>query len=207
MDIAVTALGATDIETVVAALNVLRSWVPRETGTRLLEAITAIAVDRSRDARVRVAALDALSDLPDDLVRPIREQAPPPEAGDLRSTILWPRAIGSRLMAHEPRSPRCTTRSSRFGMQRAGRRPGVDNASGSGPAVPRITYWRTEGAASRCMTRARRSAPRRIRCRRVLSRRWRVLATRLASSHSRARGRRRETLDGALSCQRLRDRL
>ena len=53
---------------------------PQETGTRLLEAITAIAVDRGRDARVRVAALDALSDLPDHLVRPIREQAPPPEA-------------------------------------------------------------------------------------------------------------------------------
>lgn len=81
VEIAFAALGAADIETIVAALNVLRSWVPREAGTRLLEAITAIAVDRARDARVRVAALDALSDLPDDLVRPIRDQAPPPEAG------------------------------------------------------------------------------------------------------------------------------
>ena len=81
VEIAFTALGATDLETIIAALNVLRSWVPRESGTRLLEAITAIAVDRARDARVRVAALDALSELPDDLVRPIREQAPPPEAG------------------------------------------------------------------------------------------------------------------------------
>ena len=81
IDVAFAALGARDIETVVAALNVLRGWVPRESGTRLLEAITAIAVDRERDARVRVAALDALSDLPDDLVRPIREQAPPPEEG------------------------------------------------------------------------------------------------------------------------------
>ena len=81
IDVAFAALSATDIDTVVAALNVLRAWVPQESGTRLLEAITAIAVDRERDARVRVAALDALSDLPDDLVRPIREQAPPPEAG------------------------------------------------------------------------------------------------------------------------------
>jgi hypothetical protein len=80
MEIALTALEATDVEVLVAALGVLRSWVPQESGTRLLEAIAAIAVDRSRDARVRVAALDALSDLPDDLVRPIREQAPPPEA-------------------------------------------------------------------------------------------------------------------------------
>jgi hypothetical protein len=81
IDVAFAALSVTDIDTVVAALNVLRSWVPQESGTRLLEAITAIAVDRERDTRIRVAALDALSDLPDDLVRPIREQAPPPEAG------------------------------------------------------------------------------------------------------------------------------
>jgi hypothetical protein len=81
IDVAFAALGASDIETVVAALSVLRGWVPRESGTRLLEAITAIAVDRERDARVRVAALDALADLPDDLLRPIREQAPPPEEG------------------------------------------------------------------------------------------------------------------------------
>jgi hypothetical protein len=78
--IAVSALGAADAAVVVAALAVLRSWVPRERGTRLLEAITAIAIDRSRNARIRVAAIEALSDLPDHLVRPIREQAPPPEA-------------------------------------------------------------------------------------------------------------------------------
>jgi len=65
---------------VIAALGVLRRWVVEETGTRLLDAITAITVDRARDSRVRVAALAALSDLPDHLVRPIREQAPPPES-------------------------------------------------------------------------------------------------------------------------------
>lgn len=101
VDIAVTALDATEVETVVAALNVLRSWVPKETGTRLLEAITAIAVDRARDARVRVAALDALSDLPDDLVRPIREQAPPPESAgpSLDNPVAardWVEAHGAR---------------------------------------------------------------------------------------------------------------
>jgi hypothetical protein len=79
--IASKALAASDAETVIAALGVLRSWVAQESGTRLLEAITAIAVDRGRNARVRVAAIEALSDLPDHLVRPIREQAPPPEAG------------------------------------------------------------------------------------------------------------------------------
>jgi hypothetical protein len=79
-DIALGALNETDVNVIVAALGVLRAWVPREPATRLLEAITAIAVDRGRDARVRLAALDALSDLPDHLVQPIREQAPPPEA-------------------------------------------------------------------------------------------------------------------------------
>jgi hypothetical protein len=78
-EVAFSALGESDVDIVVAALGVLRGWVPRESGTRLLEAITAIVVDRSRDARVRLAALDALADLPDHLVRPIREQAPPPE--------------------------------------------------------------------------------------------------------------------------------
>ena len=79
-EIALAALNEPYVEVVVAALGVRRCWVPRQTGTRLLESITAIAVDRGRDARIRVAALDALSDLPDHLVRPIREQAPPPES-------------------------------------------------------------------------------------------------------------------------------
>ncbi len=78
--IALTALAELKVDIVIAALGVLRGWVARESGTRILESITAIAVDRARDARVRVAALDALSDLPDHLVRPLREQAPPPEA-------------------------------------------------------------------------------------------------------------------------------
>ena len=79
-EIALSSLDAPDLETVVAALGVLRGWVTQEAGTRLLEAVAAIAVDRARDARIRVAALDALSDLPEHLIRPIREQAPPPES-------------------------------------------------------------------------------------------------------------------------------
>jgi hypothetical protein len=81
VDVALKALATDEVETIVAALGVLRSWVAQETGTRLLEAITTIAVERGRDVRVRVAAIDALSELPDELVRPIREQGPPPEAG------------------------------------------------------------------------------------------------------------------------------
>jgi hypothetical protein len=100
-DIALDALTQSDIEIVIAALGVLRNWVAREDGTRLLEAVTAVAVDKGRDARVRLAAIDALSDLPDHLVRPIREQAPPPEAAGppLDSPIAareWMEVHGSR---------------------------------------------------------------------------------------------------------------
>lgn len=77
-EIALGALDSSDVEAVVAALSVLRGWVTQETGTRLLEAIATIAVDRRRDARIRFAATEALSDLPEHLVRPIRAQAPPP---------------------------------------------------------------------------------------------------------------------------------
>lgn len=80
-DAAREALASSDSRILVAALGVLRGWVGRETGTRLLEVVTTIAIDRARDARVRVAAMDALADLPDHLTRPIREQTPPPESG------------------------------------------------------------------------------------------------------------------------------
>jgi HEAT repeat protein len=79
VEISLKALETADVVTTVAALGVLRNWVAQETGTRLLETITAIAVDRTRDTRVRVAAIEALSELPDDLVGPIRAQGPPPE--------------------------------------------------------------------------------------------------------------------------------
>jgi hypothetical protein len=78
MTIALSALESADADSVVAALSVLRGWVAKETGTRVLEAVTAIAVDRTRDGRIRLAASEALSDLPEHLVRPIKDQAPPP---------------------------------------------------------------------------------------------------------------------------------
>jgi HEAT repeat protein len=80
VEVAFDALRDGDVNVVIAALGVLRGWVAEETGTRLLDAITALVVDRSRDARVRVAALGALSELPEHLVKPIRDQAPPPES-------------------------------------------------------------------------------------------------------------------------------
>ncbi len=75
VQVAVTALAGSDVLVAIAALAVLRGWVAQEAGTRVLEVLTGIAVDRARDPEVRLAALDALSELPRDLVQPILEQA------------------------------------------------------------------------------------------------------------------------------------
>ncbi len=101
MAMALAQLESPDRDIVIAALNVLRPWVAREGGTRLLETIASIAVDTSCDARVRVAAVDALSDLPDHLVGPVRAQVPPPEntgpsLEDPASAAEWIRAHGDR---------------------------------------------------------------------------------------------------------------
>lgn len=79
LPIALRALEDPEPDVVIAALAVLREWVAGEEGTQALEAVTAIAVDGARDARVRAAAVEAVSDLPDHLVRPLRDRAPRPE--------------------------------------------------------------------------------------------------------------------------------
>lgn len=93
-DIVVSALRDPEADTVVAALAVLRGWVADEEGTQILEAVTAIAVDPVRDPRIRAAAVEALSDLPEDLMRPLRGRAPRTEDAwssldDPLDTRLW----------------------------------------------------------------------------------------------------------------------
>ncbi len=208
MEIALTALEATDVEVLVAALGVLRSWVPQESGTRLLEAITAIAVDRSRDARIRVAALDALSDLPDDLVRPIREQAPPPEAAGppLDNPVAardWIEAHGDKSHAgHTARRDQGVSGLGGPGGHEPGAR-GVDEGARRGSPNP----GRREAAASPCTTRGKPSAARSLRCRQDSSKRYDVSATPVAWSHSRAPGRRHERPPGVRNSLRRRERL
>jgi hypothetical protein len=68
-------LGDPDIEVVTGAIGVLRGWVTREDGTRVMDALTAIALDAARPAGVRLAALDALSSLPRHLVDPLLQHA------------------------------------------------------------------------------------------------------------------------------------
>jgi HEAT repeat protein len=66
------AVAAADTNVAIAAVAVLRSWLNHERGTDALEALTVVTLDRERDGAVRLAALDALSDLPPHLVAPIR---------------------------------------------------------------------------------------------------------------------------------------
>jgi hypothetical protein len=75
-DIAIAALADPHADVRAAAVPVLRVWMSREPGTRVLEALTGAALDRTQPAAVRLAALDALSDLPREIVQPILERAP-----------------------------------------------------------------------------------------------------------------------------------
>jgi hypothetical protein len=74
-DLALGALGDSDTNVAVAAIAVLRTWVTRETRPTVLDALTGVALDPARTDVVRLAALDALSELPRDLVQPVLLQA------------------------------------------------------------------------------------------------------------------------------------
>lgn len=76
VDLAITALADPDSSVVVAAIGVLRGWLTHESGTRAIEALTALALDTARDAAARLAVLDALSDLPQHVVQPLLQQLP-----------------------------------------------------------------------------------------------------------------------------------
>ena len=67
------ALTAPDADVVLAAVGVLRGWLNDDRGLEAIEALTVMALDRERPGPLRLAALDALSDLPPHLVAPIRD--------------------------------------------------------------------------------------------------------------------------------------
>jgi hypothetical protein len=74
-ELALTALTDIDSRVATAAIGVLRTWLTREAQPTVLEALTEAALDAGRPDAVRLAALDALSELPKDLVRPVVQQA------------------------------------------------------------------------------------------------------------------------------------
>lgn len=98
LDLALTASAADDAEVVVAAVTVLRGWLTRERGARALDALTGAALATARDSRIRLAALDALSELPRDMVAPVLLQAQPVER---RATDDDPVAAREWLAAHQ----------------------------------------------------------------------------------------------------------
>jgi len=101
--LALRALHDGDTDVALAAIGVLRGWLTREDGTQALDAITAAALDKKQDGAVRLAALDALSELPPELVAPIRERAPV-DGGD-RPALDDPAALGAWLAAHGATAP------------------------------------------------------------------------------------------------------
>jgi hypothetical protein len=98
-----TALQELDTDVALAAIGVLRGWLTREDGTQALEAVTAAALDKRRDGTVRLAALDALSELPPDLVAPVLERAPV-DGGD-RPALADPASCGAWIAEHGPTAP------------------------------------------------------------------------------------------------------
>jgi hypothetical protein len=83
------------------AVLVLRGWILREDGTRILDALAAVALDRAQDAAVRDAARDALELLPRDIVQPLLEHALPAAGGeptldDPASLAEWLRERGAQ---------------------------------------------------------------------------------------------------------------
>jgi hypothetical protein len=70
------ALDDPDATVRIAAIGALRGWVVRERGTGLLEALSVMALDSAQNDAVRLAALDALADLPRDVVQPLIDQVP-----------------------------------------------------------------------------------------------------------------------------------
>lgn len=60
----------------IAAIGVLRGWVAHESGTEVLDVLSGVALDNRREGAVRLAALDALSEFPEDIVRPLLQRVP-----------------------------------------------------------------------------------------------------------------------------------
>lgn len=94
VDIATGALDDPDAAVRRAAVMTLRGWLVHETGTRVMDALTSVALDAHQDDGVRSAARDALAQLPGEIVKPILEHtvaeaSPPPVADDAASIEDW----------------------------------------------------------------------------------------------------------------------
>lgn len=69
--VALTALRDDNETVALAAIGVLRGCLAADQGVAVLDALSAVALDRDRPSGVRFAALDAVSQLPRDIVQPL----------------------------------------------------------------------------------------------------------------------------------------
>ena len=72
---AAAAMGDFEPSVAIAALGVLRGRLTGENGTEILDLISSVALDADRPRDVRLAALDALSELPRQVVQPLLQHA------------------------------------------------------------------------------------------------------------------------------------
>jgi hypothetical protein len=91
-DLALESLKASSPAVAVAAVATLRHWLASD--PLVLDAIIGLALDTGRDASVRLAALDALSELPRATVQPVLQQVGGSDPGlAAKATSDVPRAI------------------------------------------------------------------------------------------------------------------
>lgn len=72
--LALRALDDSSQEVRLAAMGALRPWILRDEGARIIEALVPLALDRDATSALRLAALDALSELPREVVQPVIDQ-------------------------------------------------------------------------------------------------------------------------------------
>ena len=94
VEIATHALADAEAAVRRAAVMTLRGWLVQETGTRVMDVLTSVAVDPRQEDSVRSAARDALAQLPNEIVKPILEHtvadaSAPDVADDPASIEEW----------------------------------------------------------------------------------------------------------------------
>jgi hypothetical protein len=92
--VALRAVRDDDLGVRLAAIAALRPWVVREPGAAIIDVLVPAALDRSQPSAIRLAALDALSELPRDILQPVldqthREEIDPEAADDPGAVQEW----------------------------------------------------------------------------------------------------------------------
>jgi hypothetical protein len=88
---ALAAFGEPDPTIAIAALHVARAFLRTSHGLQVLDQVTSVALDRERPAAVRIAAIQALSDLSADTVKPILQTLKTDEDPEIVNALAPPR--------------------------------------------------------------------------------------------------------------------